>query len=203
MSEYETRLFETEETQLDITRLLKRASAGERIAFDELYAKVYPDIRKAARLRLLKGGRDLGLQTTSLINEAYLRIAQKEDLTLDDRKHFFAYVSLTMRSVIVDLAREAATDRRGGLNNEVTLNTEVADVASAQREAHELIDIDRALTELSAIDERIAKIVEMRYFAGMTEEEIAETVSITVRTVTRDWQKAKLFLHERLQSYRK
>jgi RNA polymerase sigma factor (TIGR02999 family) len=201
MENNEVTLFSSHETQREITRLLKRVSAGDDVSFSEIYEKMYPDIRRAARFRLYKGGRELGLQTTSLINEAYLRLAQQQTLSLDDRRHFFAYVSLTMRSVIVDLAREQVAARRGGDQTDVTLNTEIAESFGAKATEVELIDIDRALTELSAIDERIAKVVEMRYFAGMTEEEIAAALSITVRTVTRDWQKAKLFLHERLASY--
>jgi RNA polymerase sigma factor (TIGR02999 family) len=132
------------------------------------------------------------LDTTALVNEAYIRMAQVKGVAPEDRYHYLAYASRAMRSVIVDLVRARATERRGALVNRVTLNTNVCDGVAAGEE--EILRVHEALEELAQVDERMVRVVEMRYFCGLTEREAAEVLGVTERTVRRDWEKARLML---------
>ena len=149
-----------------------------------------------ARARLRKSSRNTLLDTTSLVHEAYLRFAEAGRLRVDDRQHFLKYASHAMRSVIVDFVRERVAQRRGGDAEHVTLNSQIGDVTGeAERE---ILHVHEALEELAQHDARLVAVVEMRYFAGMNETEIAAALGVNERTVRRDWQKARLFLAESL-----
>jgi len=176
----------------EVTQLIARAQKGDRASLDRLFELLYPELRRIAHRRLGHDGRQGPLQTTALVNECYLRFAQREGLSPSDRAHFLAYAATVMRSVVVDAARSARTDRRGGDVHHVTLDTAVGDSVAAA--AGEVLDVHAALEELQGIDARLVRVVEMRYFAGMTDIEIAEVLGVTDRTVRRDWEKARLLL---------
>jgi len=181
----------------DITQLLQRARQGDRQAFDQLFHALYPDLRRIARARLAPHVRGTMLDTTALVHEAYLKFEQAARLTPGDRSHFLAYAARVMRSIIVDAARASRSQRRGGDAAHVTLDTEAAEAAVAGEE--EILDVDAALARLAEMDERLVRVVEMRYFGGMTEAEIGEALGVTDRTVRRDWEKARLFLAAELR----
>lgn len=179
-----------------VTDLLRRAQAGDTTALRNVFDTTYAELRGLARGRLSKGRRNTLLDTTSLVHEAYMRFAAADKLRLDDRQHFLRYASHVMRSVIVDFIRERATQRRGGEVMHVTLNSEIDAADNSERE---ILEVHEALEELAQHDERLVQVVEMRYFGGMTEEEIATALGLTERTVRRDWQKARLLLASALK----
>lgn len=172
--------------------MIQRAHQGDREAAEAAFGLLYRDLRKIARARLARGGRNTLLNTTALVNEAYIRLARAGDLHPEDRHSYLAYASRAMRSVIVDLVRSRAAERRGGGANCVTLDTAVADSVTAG--AEEILRVHEALNELASVDERMVRVVEMRYFAGLTEKEVAAALGVTERTVSRDWQKARMLL---------
>ena len=176
----------------DITRLLQRARQGDRDALDAVFDALYPELRRIAHGRLSGHVRDTVMQTTVLVHECYLKLLAAERLKPADRAHFLAYAAHAMRSVIVDTVRAASRERRGGDVVHVTLATEVGDSVAASQE--EILDVDAALVELQRLEPRLARVVEMRYFAGMKEAEIAQALGVTDRTVRRDWEKARLLL---------
>ncbi len=181
----------------EVTLLIERAREGDRAAFDRIFELLYPELRQIAHRRLSRGARDGLFETTALVNECYLKFAKRESLTLNDRSHFLAYSATVMRSIIVDAARVAQTDRRGGDAEQVTLTTDV--IASLPDPADEILDVHAALEELGRIDARLSHVVEMRYFGGMEDAEIAEVMSVSTRTVRRDWDKARLLLAHALR----
>ena len=175
-----------------ITTLLRQMQTGDIAARDALFAATYDDLRRLARSRLRDGGRNVLLETTSLVNESYLRLAKVGELRVEDRRSFFAYASRVMRSVIVDSARERLAERRGGGLPPLTLSTELLDNLPAGEQT--ILDVHEALEVLAQADSRLAQVVEMRYFGGYSEQEIAQTLDVTERTVRRDWEKARLIL---------
>jgi len=175
-----------------LTVLLARMHEGDRAARDALFAAAYQGLRRLAHSRLHDGGRNTVLDTTALVHESYLRLVQTGELKIEDRRAFFAYASQVMRSVIVDSARARLAERRGGDAQKLTLSTEVAQ--DFQQDEEGIIRVHEALQELEKADARVAQMVEMRYFGGYSDKEIAETMNITERTVQRDWEKGKLLL---------
>jgi len=175
----------------DITQLLRQASAGDARAADEVVARLYADLRRIAVSRLRQSG-DLTLDATALVHESYLRLQRAGGLDFPDRKHFLGYASRVMHTIVIDQVRARQAERRGGALQQVTFNTGIADLAPQRDD--EVLRVHEALEELAAMDARLAQVVEMRYFAGLTEPEIAETLGVTERTVQRDWSKARLFL---------
>jgi RNA polymerase sigma factor (TIGR02999 family) len=187
--------------QASLTDLIQRAQAGDAAAFRGVFDATYQELRGLARARLARGGRGTLLDTTALVHESFLRFANAGDLRLEDRQHFMRYASHVMRSVIVDIARASQRERRGGNAPHVSLDTALGDgLADAALQGEgEIIQVHEALEELSAVDPRMVQVVEMRYFAGMTEAEIAAVLGVTDRTVRRDWEKARLLLAKALQ----
>ena len=181
----------------DITTLLHAAGAGDGRAADQVVAMLYDDLRRLARSRLRRAGDMTLLDTTSLVHESYMRFQQAGQLDFADRRHFLGYAARVMHTVVIDAVRARQADRRGGGALHVTLNTEVGDSVAAGE--NELLRVHEALQELASVDERLAGVVEMRYFGGLSEAEIAECLQVTERTVQRDWQKARLFLAEALK----
>ncbi len=182
----------------EVTLLIERAREGDRAAFDRIFELLYPELRQIARRRLSRNARDGLIETTALVNECYLKFVQRESLTPNDRSHFLAYSATVMRSIIVDAARVAQTAQRGGDAEQVPLTTDV--IASVPDPAHEILDVHAALEDLGRIDARLARVVEMRYFGGMDDAEIAEVMGISTRTVRRDWDKARLLLAQALRT---
>ena len=162
------------------------------------WSAAYPELKKIARARLHAAGGSgaAGLSTTALVNESWLRLAGRIDrLVFSSRGHFYAYAARTMRSVIVDQVREHLAERRGGGAAHVTLGEALEQPTLADAEP---LQVDEALQALSALEPRLAQVVEMRYFAGMTDAEIAEVLGLTDRTVRRDWDKARALLRSML-----
>ena len=182
---------------LPLTDLIQRAQGGDSAAFQELFQLTYGDLRNLARARLRAGPRNTLLDTTALVHESYLRFVRAGSLRIEDRRHFLQYAGRVMRSVIVDFVRERTAQRRGGDVAHVALDTGIAE--SAARGEDEILRVHEALEELAAHDERMVRVVEMRYFGGLSEAEIAESLGVTTRTVRRDWEKARLLLAESLK----
>jgi RNA polymerase sigma factor (TIGR02999 family) len=182
----------------DVTLLIEQARAGEGAALGRLFELLYPDLRRIAHARLAPHQRDAMLDTTALVHECYLKFAQAERLGPEDRVHFLAYAASAMRSIIVDTARAGLAQRRGGDAQHVPLDTNVADAVPNPEQ--EILDVHTALDDLARLDERLAKVVEMRYFAGMKDEDIGAALGVTDRTVRRDWEKARLLLASALRT---
>jgi RNA polymerase sigma factor (TIGR02999 family) len=175
----------------DITVLIAQARAGDRGALDSLFEAVYPELRRIAHVRLRRGFPDPDLGTTALVNECYLKLRDAQRLDASDRAHFFSYTASAMRSIVVDIARAKATERRGGNAPHVTLDDELPGDLAAE---DEILRVHEALEEIGRLDPRLVRLIEMRYFAGMSDPEIAAALDITDRTVRRDWQKARMLL---------
>ena len=180
-----------------LTVLLSRTKAGDRAARDALFALAYQELRRLAHARLAGGGRNTVLDTTSLVHESYLRLVQAGELTLEDRRAFFGYASQVMRSVIVDSARARLAERRGGDAQKLPLSTDVGQDLAQDEEG--IVQVHEALQDLEKADARAARMVEMRYFGGYSDKEIAETLDVTERTVQRDWEKARMLLRVMLK----
>jgi RNA polymerase sigma factor (TIGR02999 family) len=183
--------------RVDLTDLIHRAEKGDADAADRLFKATYASLCKLARMRLFSGGRNTLLDTGSLVHESYLRFASSGALNLEDRVHFMRWAGHVMRSVIVDFARRRNAERRGGGAVDVALTTGLADERSGS--AEQILAVHEALDELATVAPRLAQVVELRYFGGLTEPEIAEALGITDRTVRRDWQKGQLLLREALE----
>jgi len=184
----------------EITRLLQQAAVGDRAALDAVYASLYPELKRIARSRLRQQGRADGINTTLLVHESFVRLVGARGLRLEDRRHFFAYAAKTMRNIIIDSAREHLAERRGGGAEHVTLgDAEVAGVADTGT-SDQLVRVNDALHELETVDPELAELVEMRYFGGYSEAEIAELHGVAERTVRRRWDKARAWLFVALGS---
>jgi RNA polymerase sigma factor (TIGR02999 family) len=181
----------------DITGLLHAASGGDPRALGAVFERLYPELRRIARARMRRTNERVVLDTTSLVHECYLRLLKLERLQAGDRGHFLAYAASAMRSVVVDIAREQLALRRGGAHFFVTFDTQ-ADVA-AGGEA-DILRVHEALQELALLDERMVRVVEMRYFAGLEHAEIAQALDVSPRTVDRDWERARGFLFDALRN---
>ena len=164
---------------------------------DEVVELTYQELRAIAHRRLVARGRGGTLSTTALVHEAYLKLVDQSQSGWKDRAHFFALASLAMRHVLVDRARERQALKRGGEHRQVTLND---DVTSVEEQADVLLQIDEALERLAAFEPRLAQVVECRFFGGLTEADTAEALGVTIRTVQRDWVKARVLLRRALES---
>ena len=176
-----------------LTQLIHRAQDGDRVAADALYASTYADLRRLARSRLRAGRRHTLLDTCALVHESYVRFVKGSHLKIEDRVHFMRWAAQVMRSVIVDFARSRVAARRGGDVARVPFDDELQGAVSGEEE---ILSVHQALDRIAAVDPRMAQVVEMRYFAGLNEPEIAQALGITERTVRRDWHKARLLLRE-------
>jgi RNA polymerase sigma factor (TIGR02999 family) len=180
----------------DITELIQRANSGEDAALELLFEQLYEPLRSLARTRLGRGQQQTLLDTTGLVHEFYIRLEHAGRVAVNDRHHFMAYAARAMRSVVVDFARRRGAVRRGGDVEHVTLTESVAESGGEQ----EILQVHAALEMLEKVEPRLVRVVEMRYFAGMTEEEIGKSLAVTDRTVRRDWEKARLLLASALKS---
>jgi RNA polymerase sigma factor (TIGR02999 family) len=179
-----------------LTDLIRRAQNGENGALQSVFEITYDELRALARNRLQAAGRAPALNTTALVHECFLRFAAAKKLSVEDRVHFFRYAGRAMRSVIVDFARGVQRAKRGSGDEPVSLSTTIGESMSTGEE--EVLRIHEALDDLAQIDPRLVQVVEMRYFAGMTETEIATALGVTERTIRRDWEKARLLLAQAL-----
>ena len=186
-------------SEAPLTQLLAQAAQGEHGALEQVFEVLYPDLRKIASARLHAQHGAADLQTTALVHESFLRLVDAAQLVLEDRKHFFAYAAKTMRNIIIDFAREQLAERRGGGQAVLHLDTVLANEVAASAGDAALVRINDALLALDAVDPALAQIVEMRYFAGYSEVEVAELLGSSERTVRRQWEKARAFLLATLQ----
>lgn len=181
----------------EVTVLLREARQGNADAIARLFEVVYPELKRIARHRLHRDNGGTHLNTTALVNECYIKFAGSERLAPEDRAHFLAYASVAMRSIVVDAARARLAERRGSGERPVTLDSAVIDSTPSSED--QVLHVHEALTELHAMDARMAQVVEMRYFGGMTDDEIAQALDLSAKTVRRDWDKARLILASSLR----
>lgn len=181
----------------DVTKLLDAWSDGDGEALAELMPLVYDELHRMAKRYMSSQPSGQTLQTTALIHEAYLKLADNKEKQFANRAHFFAVAANAMRHILVDHARMRQAEKRGGAMQKISL--ENAAVVSAER-ASELVALDDALAKLSVSDERKAKVVELRYFGGLSIEETAQVLKISTETVTRDWRFAKTWLLRELSN---
>jgi RNA polymerase sigma factor (TIGR02999 family) len=186
-------------TDTPLTQLLASAASGDRDALDRVFAALYPELRRIAHARLRTHRDEAMLNTTALVHESFLRLVNASQIVITDRKHFFAYAATTMRNIIIDVARERLTDRQGNGAPHVELDTDLADQLVGANGAATVIQINDALLALEALDAELAQVVDMRYFAGYSEIEVAELTGTSERTVRRKWDKARAFLLASLQ----
>jgi RNA polymerase sigma factor (TIGR02999 family) len=179
----------------ELPQLLAAARAGEPAAAARLFA----DLKRVAHARLYEAGpRDGLLDTTMLVHESFERFSRLKQLDVADRAHFMAYASRVMRSVIVDAARERLADKRGGGAAHVTLTTGFGDRLADPAQDPEVLRVHEALQALAQMEPRLAQVVEMRYYGGLDNSEIAQALDISLRTVERDWERARLYLFSTL-----
>jgi len=183
-------------SQDHVTQLLIDWSQGEAKALAELTPLVYDELRRLASRYMSHERPNHTLQTTALVHEAYLRLVDQNRVHWQNRAHFFGIAAQMMRRILVDHARSHRYAKRGGGAPVVSID----DVAVMSKErAAELVELDEALASLAAVDPRKARVVEMRFFAGLTEEEIAEVLHVAPNTVQRDWTMAKAWLRREMQ----
>ncbi len=175
----------------EVTQLLVAWSDGDEAALEKLAPLVYDELRRLARRHMAGERRGHTLQTTALVNEAYLRLVNWREVRWQNRAHFFAVSAQMMRHILVDFARSRSYQKRGAGALQVSLD-EAASL-SDERGA-DLVALDEALTALAAVDERKSKVVELRYFGGLSVEEAAEVLKVSPETVMRDWRLAKVWL---------
>ncbi len=180
-----------------ITRLLVRAGQGNRAAVDQLFPIVYDELRRLSRNRLRGERGNHTMNATALVHEAYLKLVGMDDIDWRNRAHFFALSAKSMRRILVDYARKRSADKRGGDQPLVTF-----DERSVKREARadELIALDEALDDLQGELPRVSKVVELKFFGGLTHQEIASVLKVSVPTVRRDWRFAQAWLGDAMRS---
>ena len=182
----------TADTHNQLTDVLAAAGKGDRGAIGQLYAMLYPELRAQAHRRVRNMANMSVLDTTSLVHESYLRLVKAGTIQIENRGHFLAYAAHVMRSVVVDFVRQSRSQRSGGNQLHVTLSSSLLD--SVASPGDEVIRLDEFLEELAAVDPRLVNVVEMRYFAALENEQIAESLGVTDRTVRRDLEKVRLLL---------
>ncbi|MEM1247173.1 MAG: sigma-70 family RNA polymerase sigma factor [Acidobacteriota bacterium] len=181
----------------DVTTLLHAYCNGDREAFNQLVPLVYQDLRQIARRHLRRTQRGQTLDTTALVHEVYMKMVDQKKVSLKDRAHFLAVSACAMRQVIVTHARARTAAKRGGGKEPVSLDE--ARIA-IDRQAEKLLSLDESLTKLRERNERMAQVVECRFFAGLSEQETAEALDISVRTAQRDWTRARAWLQRDLSA---
>lgn len=183
------------EPQTQVTELLEQVGEGDRRAFDRLLPMIYDELRSIARRQLRREYRQHTLMTTGLVHEAYLKMVDQAEVDWKSRAHFLAVAARAMRQILIDYARRRLAEKRGGDWKRITLTQQ--DLGFEIPFA-DLLALDRALEGLEGLNPRLRQVVEYRFFAGMTEQEIAELLELTPRTVRRDWVKARAWLYREL-----
>ncbi len=178
-----------------VTQLLEQWNSGDREALDKLMPLIYEELRKMAKRYMGQQNPGHTLQTTALIHEAYLRMAKQKEKHFENRAHFFGVAAQAMRHILVDYARARNTTKRGGLARPISLDE--AALVTEERAA-ELVAFDDALKELESLSARQSRVVELRYFGGLSVEETATVLAVSPETVMRDWNMAKTWLHRAL-----
>ena len=181
--------------RMELTAILNRALAGDAESKERVYTLLYGELLRLAGAHL-SGAGTLSLNPAALVHEAYLRMLRRDATPMRDRRAFFAYASTVMRSVLIDHVRARRADKRGGDLAPVTLTTGVLGKVAA---AEDFSRLNEALEELREIDARSCRVVELRYFSGMSDEDVAAELDVSVPTVQRDWRKARAFLYQELR----
>ncbi|HVS16160.1 MAG TPA: ECF-type sigma factor [Thermoanaerobaculia bacterium] len=181
-------------SQGEVTGLLIALREGDRQAFDRVWSMLYHELRRLARSQLRRPSATI--DTTALVHEAYLKLVDADRIEVSDRSHFFALAVRVMRQVVVDLARSRASGKRGG--EAVRIPLEEAAI-SIEEQSHLVLAVDQALHRLAEISERSTRVVECRFFGGLTERETAELLGVPLRTVQRDWKKGRAWLRRELE----
>jgi RNA polymerase sigma factor (TIGR02999 family) len=184
-------------TQPNTKQLLRDVREGSRTAFDDLYAHVYDDLRRAAHQRLARYRTGQTLNTTALVHEAYLRLVDQSQMQWEDRAHFLALASRAMRFILIDHVRSRTAQKRGGAEEAIPLD---AVQVAVDDQAADLLALNEALEQLAVHSSRLAQLVEYRFFGGLTYEEIAEVTGMSVPTVKRDWARARAWLFHAMQA---
>jgi RNA polymerase sigma factor (TIGR02999 family) len=179
----------------DITQILGRLEHGDEAGINELLPLVYDPLKRLAYKQLQAERADHTLNATALVHEAYLKLVDQRSVTWQNRAHFFAVAARAMRRILIDYARGRQAEKRGGGQPLVTFNDEAV---AREARSEELLAIDESLNRLAEIDERQAAIVEYKFFGGLTHEEIAEVLGVSIQTVHRDWRFARAWLARRL-----
>ena len=179
----------------EITHLLEELKGGKKEAFNELFPQVYTELRRVAQWQLRKEREGHTLNTTALIHEAYLKIADYKKMDWQGRAHFYAVAAQAMRQILVSYARKRNAEKRGGGNINITFD----DAVYGAKVLEELVSLDEALVELESINPRHARVIECRFFAGLSIEETAEALGVSTITVTRDWRMARAWLKDALK----
>ncbi len=178
-----------------VTRILRESPPGDRQALDRIFPIVYDELRRLAHAQLAGQPSGRTMSTTVLIHEAYLRLVDQTQARFEDRVHFYAYAARVMRTILVDYARSRGAQKRGGGLQFVEFDARDLPIES---QADLVVAVDEALTRLADADQRLAQVVECRFFGGMTEAETAGLLGVTERTIRRDWIKARTWLHAEL-----
>lgn len=186
------------EKESDVTKLLVRLRNGEDGIYDELYPLVYQNLRQLAYKHMNREMSDHTYSRTELVHETYLKMIDQTKIEAEDRNHFLAIASRCMRQILIDYARKKKAQKRGGSQKEITYMDEL--FQNQKQKAKKLIDIDDALKRLSKLNERLCKVVEMRFFGEMTIEQTANALEISESTVKRDWLKARGWLYKELKT---
>lgn len=179
----------------EVTEILQEWREGDRGAAERLFPLVYDELKRQARQHLRRERADHTLQPTALVHEAYLRMVDQTSPAIENRAHFLGFASRVMRQILVDHAREHNAEKRGGAATRFS----IAEIDMLPKQsAADMLELDEAMQRLEAIDERKCRVVDMRFFGGLKENEIAEVLGVTEKTVRRDWQFAKLWLYREL-----
>jgi RNA polymerase sigma factor (TIGR02999 family) len=186
----------TAPAQPDVTGLLLAWGRGDAAAFDQLVPLVYQELRRLAQHYMGQERPDHTLQATALVNEAYLRLIDVNRMQWQNRAHFFAVSANVMRRILVEFARKSHRKKRGGKAQRVTLE-EVPDIS--HEAGTDVVALDEALSALEATDPRMSRVVELRFFGGLSVEETAEVLKVSPETVMRDWKTAKVWLLQQLE----
>lgn len=184
------------QTPNNITQILQKWSEGDESSLDTLVTLVYQELHRLAHRALAKNSGHNTIQTTALVHEAYLRLANVKEIDWQDRVHFFAVSANLMRNILVDFARNRSSQKRGGALTHVAIDEALN---FSPEKSDDLILLDDALTELAKLNERQSRIVELKFFGGLTEEEIANVLKISLATVSRDWKFARVWLYRRVK----
>lgn len=186
----------------DVTKLLRAWSAGDRSAEAAVFPIVYDELRRIARMGLNGDAGSITLQATDIVNEAYLRLSRQRKSDWQDRQHFFAITATLVRRILLDAARKRLADKRDKRREAISLDarpeSDWPSQAMSPSRAAELMDLDAALADLARIFPRQARLVELRYFSGLSVEESAQYLEVSLATAKRDWTLAKAWLHRRL-----
>jgi RNA polymerase sigma factor (TIGR02999 family) len=180
-----------------LSSLFVSAEQGDRAAANQLFATLYDELHRMARIQLAKRGGGMTLGATTLLHEAYLNISDREGVAFPDRNRFMGYAARAMRGLIIDYARRRQAQKRGGEFEITSLSTNIAE---APADADDLTRLSSALDELEGTEPGLARVVDLKFFAGFSFAEIASMMAVSERTVQRDWQKARIFLHQVLRN---